>query len=226
MLVAMPGIPKRKDRSLAGRTFRSLVRIGSERGLRAIEIDPETFRKELSEKHGLWLPSSDRLRDVPIEKLDQIAAKFIRQAERKALVGGIGFGFGGWVTFVPDISFLALVTLQLIQRLSLLYGVAPQGQDERLEMWKATAAASGIDYGKDLAEKKFAKQLAPKIARRLAAKMGAEAAEKWVGRMIPLASSALGGALNFGFVRGWGQRVQKNLSEKCRTSRAGGTISL
>jgi hypothetical protein len=214
MLVAMPGIPKRKDRSLAGRTFRSLVRIGSERGLRAIEIDPETFRKELSEKHGLWLPSSDRLRDVPIE------------AERKALVGGIGFGFGGWVTFVPDISFLALVTLQLIQRLSLLYGVAPQGQDERLEMWKATAAASGIDYGKDLAEKKFAKQLAPKIARRLAAKMGAEAAEKWVGRMIPLASSALGGALNFGFVRGWGQRVQKNLSEKCRTSRAGGTISL
>jgi hypothetical protein len=217
----MAGIPKRKRESLAGRTFRSLVRMGTERGLHSIEIDPETFRKELSDKHGLWIPSYDRLRDVPIEKLDEIAAKLVRQAERKALIGGIGFGFGGWVTVVPDISFLALVTLQLIQRLSLLYGVASQGEDERLEMWKATAAASGIDYGKDFAEKKFAKQLAPRIARRLAAKMGAEAAEKWVGRMIPLASSALGGALNFGFVRGWGQKVQKNLSDKCRSERAG-----
>jgi len=212
----MAGIDKRKDRKFENRAFRALVRMGTERGLQAIEIDPETFRRELSEKHGLWIPSYDRLREVPVEKLDEIAAKLIRQAERKALVSGLGFGLGGWVTFVPDMSFLALVTLQLIQRLSLLYGAATQGEDERLEMWKATAAASGIDYGKDFVEKRFAKQLAPRIARRLAAKMGTEAAEKWIGRLIPLASSALGGALNFGFVRGWGRRVQKNLSEKRR----------
>ena len=212
----MAGIDKRKDRKFENRAFRALVRMGTERGLQAIEIDPETFRRELSEKHGLWIPSYDRLREVPVEKLDEIAAKLIRQAERKALVSGLGFGLGGWVTFVPDMSFLALVTLQLIQRLSLLYGAATQGEDERLEMWKATAAASGIDYGKDFVEKRFAKQLAPRIARRLAAKMGTQAAEKWIGRLIPLASSALGGALNFGFVRGWGRRVQKNLSEKRR----------
>ena len=42
-------------------------------------------------------------------------------------------------------------------------------------------------------------------------KIGQEAAEKWVGRLIPLASSAIGGALNFSFVRGWGRRVQRNL---------------
>jgi len=212
----MAGIHKRKDRNFENRAFRALVRMGTERGLRSIEIDPEAFRIELSEKHGLWIPSYDRLREVPIEKLDEIAAKLIRQAERKALLSGLGFGLGGWVTFVPDMSFLALVTLQLIQRLSLLYGTATQGEDERLEMWKAAAAASGIDYGKEFAEKKFAKQLAPRIARRLAAKMGTEAAEKWIGRLIPLASSALGGALNFGFVRGWGRRVQRNLSEKRR----------
>ncbi len=217
----MAGIPKRKGGSLASKTFRSLVRMGTARGLQSMEIDPDAFRRELSEKHGLWIPGYERLRDVPIEKLDEIAAKLIRQAERKALVGGIGFGFGGWVTLVPDLSFLALVTLQLIQRLSLLYGVANRGEDERLGMWKAAAAASGIDYGKDFVEKKLAKQLAPRIARRLAAKMGAEAAEKWVGRMIPVASAALGGALNFGFVRSWGQRAQTNLAEKCREERAG-----
>jgi hypothetical protein len=81
-------------------------------------------------------------------------------------------------------------------------------------MWKAAAAASGIDYGKDLVEKQVFEKLGPRIAERFAAKIGAEAAEKWVGRLIPLASSAIGGALNFSFVRGWGRRVQRHLRAK------------
>jgi hypothetical protein len=48
----------------------------------------------------------------------------------------------------------------------------------------------------------------------LAAKLGAEAAEKWVARGIPVASSALSGGLNFTFVRGWGRRVQRHLRER------------
>jgi len=115
---------------------------------------------------------------------------------------------------LPDASFLTVITLRLIQRLSLLYGFETHGRDQRMEMWKAAAAAAGIDYGKDLAEKQVLEKLAPRIAERFAAKMGAEAAEKWVGRLIPLASSAIGGALNFSFVRGWGRRVQRHLRAK------------
>jgi hypothetical protein len=54
-------------------------------------------------------------------------------------------------------------------------------------------------------------RLAPRIAERLALKFGEEAAEKWVSRLIPVASSVIGGALNFAFVRSWGRRVQRNL---------------
>src|SRR4029077_3356744 len=97
------------------------------------------------------------------------------------------------------------------QRLCLLYGFETRGRDARLELWMAAAAASGIDYGKDLAEKQMIERLAPRLAKRLAVKIGQEAAEKCVGRLIPLASSAIGGALNFSFVRGWGRRVQRNL---------------
>ena len=57
-------------------------------------------------------------------------------------------------------------------------------------------------------------KLAPRIAKRLAVKLGEETAEKWVGRMIPVASSAIGGILNFTFVRTWGRHVQRNLREK------------
>jgi uncharacterized protein (DUF697 family) len=154
------------------------------------------------------------MKDVPIERLDSIAKTLIRDAERLALAEGAGFGLGGMITFLPDASLLTVITLRLIQRLSLLYGFEAQGQDQRTEMWKAAAAAAGIDYGKDLAEKQILERLVPRIAERFAAKIGAETAEKWASRLIPLAGSAIGGALNFSFVRGWGRRVQRHLRAK------------
>ena len=51
-------------------------------------------------------------------------------------------------------------------------------------------------------------------------RIGEESAEKWVGRMVPLASSAIGGALNYTFVRSWGRRVQRHLREKHLAERA------
>jgi hypothetical protein len=41
-----------------------------------------------------------------------------------------------------------------------------------------------------------------------------------VGRMVPLASSAIGGALNYTFIRSWGRRVQRHLREKHLAERA------
>lgn len=194
-----------------GGAARRILRLGGLRGMRSIEIDPEVFRRELSKKHGLWVPSLARLKEVPIEHLDAVAAKLIRDAERLALVEGAGLGLGGLITFLPDASFLTIITLRLIQRLALLYGFETRESEQRIEMWKAAAAATGIDYGKDLAGKQMCEKIAPRVAKELAAKLGTETAEKWVGRMIPLASSAISGALNFSFVRGWGRRAQRHL---------------
>jgi uncharacterized protein (DUF697 family) len=133
---------------------------------------------------------------------------------------GAGFGLGGMMTVIPDTGLLTAITLRLIQRLCLLYGFEQRGVDDRLELWLAAATATGLDYGKDLVEKQMFEKVAPKIAQRLATRLGAEAAEKWVGRLIPLASSAIGGALNFSFVRTWGWRVQKNLRERHISTRA------
>lgn len=214
-------LSKRVQRSVAGR----LLRAGVLRGLRSVEVDPEDFRRHLADKHHLWVPNFSRMKDVPLERLDAIAKALIRDAERLALAQGAGLGFGGMVTLIPDASLLTITTLRLIQRLCLLYGFEAQGHDERIEMWKAAAAAAGVDYGKDLAEKQMLEKLGPHIARRLAAKIGAETAEKWAGRLIPLASSAIGGALNFSFVRGWGRRVQRNLRAKNLAERTLGSAS-
>ena len=198
---------------------RRLLRLGVRKGLHSVEVNPEDFRKQLVNKHGLWVPNFERMHDVPLERLDAIANALIRDAGRLALADGAGFGLGGMITVIPDAGLLTAITLRLIQRLCLLYGFETHGRDERLELWMAAAAASGVDYGKDLAEKQLFEKLAPKVAKRLAIKVGQEAAEKWVARIIPLASSAIGGAMNFSFVRAWGRRVQKTLRAKYLANR-------
>lgn len=204
----------RLPKSLAGRTMGRFLRFGMLRGLRSVEINPEDFRKYLAAKHQLWVPHFGRMRDVPLEKLDAVAERLIHDAQRLALAQGAGFGLGGIITVLPDASLLTIITLRLIQRLCLLYGFEETGRERRMEMWMAAAAAAGVDFSKDLAEKQMIEKLAPRVASRLAVRIGEESAEKWIGRMVPLASSAIGGALNYAFVRSWGRRVQRHLREK------------
>jgi hypothetical protein len=206
--------------SLAGRAVGRFLRFGVLRGLRSVEIDPEGFRRNLAEKHGLWIPHFGRMKDVPLEKLDAIAERLIHDAQRLAMAQGAGFGLGGMFTVLPDAGFLTVITLRLIQRLCLLYGFEENGAERRIQMWMAAATAAGIDFSKDMAEKQMVEKLAPRIAGRLAVRIGEESAEKWVGRLVPLASSAIGGALNYSFVRTWGRRVQRHLREKHLAERA------
>ena len=221
MQIDMTTLYKPRRASLAGR----FLRFGIRRGLRSLEVHPEDFRRQLANKHGLWVPNFSRMHDVPLERLDEIAKSLIRDAARLAMAEGAGFGLGGMVTVLPDAGLLTAITLRLIQRLCLLYGFESRGQDERMELWMAAAAASGVDYGKDLAEKQMFEKLAPRIVERLAIRLGQETAEKWVGRLIPLASSAVGGALNFSFVRAWGRRVQRNLRAKHLAARASAAVA-
>src|SRR5580698_8087189 len=207
MLKGMAGLHNSASEGAFGR----LARFGLLKGLSSIEIDREEFRRQLKRKHKLDVLDFRHMHLVPLARLDAIAKILIQDTERLALLEGAGFGLGGMITIIPDAGLLTILTLRLIQRLCLLYGFEQRGQSERLELWMAAAAATGVDYGKDLAEKQILERLAPRIAERLAVKLGQETAEKWVGRLIPLASSVIGGALNFTFVRAWGRRVQRNL---------------
>jgi len=205
---------RKLPKSLAGRTVGRFLRFGVLRGMRTVEVDPEEFRQQLAEKHGLWVPHFGRMKDVPLEKLDAIAQRMIHDAQRLALAQGAGFGLGGMITVLPDAGLLTVITLRLIQKLCLLYGFEDDGTERRIQMWMAAAAAAGVDFTKDLAEKQMVEKLAPRIAGRLALRIGEESAEKWVARVVPLASSAIGGALNYSFVRTWGRRVHRHLRDK------------
>jgi hypothetical protein len=54
----------------------------------------------------------------------------------------------------------------------------------------------------------------PKVIQRIAAKASVEVVEKWAGRVIPLASAAIGAALNYWFVRAWGERAKAHFRQR------------
>ena len=102
--------------SLVGRGLNRVLGYGIKRGLHSIEVEPEDFRKHLADKYALWVPNFSRMHDVPLERLDEIARTLIRDAGRLAFAEGAGFGLGGMVTLLPDVSLLTAITLRLIQK--------------------------------------------------------------------------------------------------------------
>ena len=115
---------------------------------------------------------------------------------------------------MPDLSILAAITLRTIQKLSLIYGFEYNTDEEIADLWLATATAAGVDIGREFLEKEVVNRLVPRIIRRIAVQASGEMVEKWSGRLIPIASSVIGGGLNYYFVRAWGERARAHFREK------------
>src|SRR5208337_1938793 len=151
---------------------------------------------------------------VELSRLDDVAESVIRSGMKLAAAEGAGFGLGGILTIVPDLGILSAITMRTIQKLSLVYGFEMNTDDEIAELWIAAASAAGVDISRELLEKEVVNRFVPKVIQRIAARASAEVVEKWAGRLIPLASSVIGCALNYYFVRAWGQRSQAHFRAK------------
>jgi hypothetical protein len=184
------------------------------RTYKTVRVDPARFLVELRAVHGLPVSSFQGMHSVDVNVLDEVAEKIIHGAMKLAAIEGAGLGIGGLVSIVPDFSILAGITMRTIQKLSLVYGYEYNTEEEVTELWIAAASAAGVDLGRDFLEKNVLNRVIPTIIRRVAAQASGEFVEKWAGRLIPVASSLVGGVLNYYFVRGWGQRAHKHFRGK------------
>ncbi len=191
------------------------------RAYKTVRVEPERFLIELRAAYGLPVSSFQGMYSLEVSALDEIAENIIRGAMKLAAAEGAGFGIGGFLTIVPDFSILAGITLRTIQKLSLLYGYEYNTDEEVAELWIAAASAAGVDLGRDLLEKNVVNRLIPRIIQQIAAKASAEFVEKWAGRLIPIASSLIGGVLNYYFVRGWAERAHSHFRQKHLEARRG-----
>jgi hypothetical protein len=160
----------------------------------------------ISGYHGVY--------SLEIGEIDVVADSVIRAAMKIAAVEGAGFGLGGLITIVPDLGVLSAITMRTIEKLSLVYGFQYKTDEEIAELWMAAASAAGVDVSREFLEKEVVNRFVPRVIQRIAAKASAEVVEKWAGRMIPLASSAIGAGLNYWFVRAWGERAKQHFRRR------------
>jgi hypothetical protein len=183
---------------------------GFRRAYQQVKIDERKYLRHVQRAHRLPIVAWDEMFDLGPEVVDPIAAGAIKSASHMAAMEGAGLGLGGFLTVVPDMGILAAITMRMLQKLSLLYGFEYATEQETLDLWIAAASAAGLDMGRDFLEKQAVERLVPRIIDRIAVRVGAEVAEKWAGRIVPVLSAGAAGALNYYFVRGWGRRAQKH----------------
>jgi hypothetical protein len=203
-----------ENKSWMRRRVEGAIRGGLTRTYDTVKVDPGRFLMQLRVAHGLPLATLQGVYTLPVERLDDVADSVIRAGMKLAAAEGAGFGLGGILTIVPDLGILSAITMRTIQKLSLIYGFELNTDEEIADLWIAAATAAGVDISRELLEKEVVNRFVPKVIQRIAVKAGAEVVEKWAGRLIPVLSSAIGGGLNYYFVRAWGARARAHFREK------------
>jgi EcsC protein family len=190
------------------------LRSGLTRAYETVRVHPEKFLLQLRVAYGLPISTFRGVYSVQLNQLDDVAYSTIQSGMKVAAIEGAGLGVAGLITIVPDLSILAAITFRTVQKLSLLYGFEYNTDEEIAELWVAAATAAGVDISRELLEKEIINRFVPKVIQRIAVKASTEVVEKWAGRVIPVASSAIGAGLNYYFVRAWGQRAQAHFRVK------------
>jgi hypothetical protein len=207
-------MPETEKKSWLRRRAEGAIRGGLTRAYETVRVDPARFLVELRAGYGLPIASFRGVHTLEVRQLDEVAASVIRSGMKMAAAEGAGFGLGGFITIVPDLGILSAITMRTIQKLSLIYGFEMNTEEEIAELWIAAASAAGVDISRELLEKGIVKRFVPKVIQRIAARASGEIVEKWAGRLIPIASSAIGCALNYYFVRAWGERARAHFRAK------------
>ena len=203
-----------EKKSWLRRRAEGAIRSGLTRAYETVRVDHERFLFQLRAAYGLPIVTFHGVYSVEMSRLDDVAESVIRAGTKLAAAEGAGLGLGGILTILPDLGILSAITMRTIQKLSLIYGFEINTDDEIAELWIAAASAAGVDISRELLEKEVVSRFVPKVIQRIAARASAEVVEKWAGRLIPIASSVIGGGLNYYFVRTWGQRALAHFRKK------------
>jgi len=185
-------------------------------------VEPESVFADLREA-GHDVSTLEDLQKLPTEVLDSLADNYIRRARRKAAVGGVSLGIGGWLGLGPGLSQLLILILRLSQRISLVYGFDYRSGRGELELWKALAAAVGASLRWEGTEAEIVKRLPVAVtgsgafanpllmqALRAVVKRVALLSGRQVTRWLPLVGGGTGMVFNYLEVGRIGNRLKAN----------------
>lgn len=210
----------KRHNGVASRLFQSALRVGFRKAYPHVEVNPEKYLRDARRIYRLPIENWRDAHLLDEQLLDPVAERIISSSARIAALEGLGFGIAGFATVLPDMGVLAAITLRMLQKLSLVHGFEYSTAEEVVALWLAAATAAGVDFTREFLEKQAFERLVPRIIDAMAVKVGAEVAEKWAGRLVPLLSAGAAATLNYYFVRTWGRRAQEHFLRKHRAVRA------
>jgi EcsC protein family len=207
------------DPTVFSKAVRGALRLGFRRAYPRVQVDAEKFLHHARRAYNLPIESWRDMHSLDEQTIIPAAEKIIWSSARMAALEGMGLGIGGMATLLPDMGILAAITIRMLQKLSLIHGFEYSTSDEMAALWLAAATAAGLDFTREFVEKRAIEHLVPRLVDAMAVKVGAEVAEKWAGRVIPLVGAGAAAALNYYFVRSWGKRAHLHFLEKHRAVR-------
>jgi hypothetical protein len=209
----------KRETNLASRLLQSAVRRGFRKAYPQVQVNPEKYLLDVRRSYNLPIESWKDVHLLDEQSLLPVAERIIISSARMAALEGLGLGVGGFVTVLPDMGILAAITLRMLQKLSLIHGFEYSTAEEVTALWVAAATAAGVNFTREFIEKQAVERVVPRLIDAMAVKVGAEVAEKWIGRVVPLLSAGGAATLNYYFVRTWGRRAHKHFLEKHRAVR-------
>lgn len=177
-------------------------------------VKPERYLTQIQRVYGLPIRSFEDMLHLRIDLVDTMAGHVISGTKKVAMVEGAGAGIAGFITMLPDMSFLALIAMRMLQKLSLIYGFEFNTEEEQANLWLAAATAAGVEMGRDLLQKEVIERFVPRVIEKIATEMTAEAVERLAARAVPIISGAAGAAMNYFFIREWGRRAQAHFRDR------------
>jgi hypothetical protein len=199
--------------------LRASAKVAFRRAYSQVRVDPHRYLRQARRRYRLPIQTWSDVHGLDERLIVPAAQHIVRSSARTAALEGMGLGFTGLIGTLPDMGILAAITVRMLQKLSLVHGFEFATARDEANLLLAVASAAGLDFGREFLEKQAMERVVPRIVDQVALKAGAEVAEKWVGRIVPIVSAGVAATLNYYFVRAWGRRAQAHFLDRHRGTR-------
>ena len=166
------------------------------------------------------------LHAIPTDKLDEVAADYLKHYKNLGAVAGLAWGTGGILTAAPEMVQLLITVVRMAQRLSLTYGLEFESFKGNLELWEAIGDAFGVKVEMEGVEQDILRNLPAPLLRGglrdplvLKIASGVLSAGAWMFvkrwlRFIPLFSLGVSTYGNYRLIKRLGLSLQRNFRRR------------
>ena len=198
-----------------------------------VGISEEKACLEYKSVCAIQVNSMEEVWDQDIEFARKTAEDWKLWAKIQAGSTGVGFGMGGLVTIIPDVTTLMGINLRMIQAIGLTYGFRFTSEAEKAELWVVIGSCLGVSqcmsavgkeagtyWAKYILRTPYAKMPLLQILKQVAKALGIKLTKRSFAKAVPFLASALGGAMNYSMTEDFGARAieyfeSKKLNSSC-----------